>query len=343
MTRRTVRTTIVDVARAAGISVSSASVALRGEPGVSEQTRDRVLDVAHGLGYEPDQRARVLRQRKPRLIGVTYSLTQTFHADVAEALYRAADEAGHDLVLSATSSARSGSRAVEALLRDRCETMILISPEIGELELTDLGGRADVVTVSSDVRAAGVDAVRSDENQGVAEAVGHLVSLGHRSIAFVDGGDAAVAATRARSYVDSMRSHDLLDEVQVISGGVTEDVGAEVADRILAKGSLPTAILAHNDMVAFGILLILRARGIAVPEELSVVGYDNIRMSDMATVRLTSVSQDADTLARKAVERAVERTEKSGPAREIVIPAQLVVRRTSGPPRLPRLGGRSDR
>lgn len=324
---RTGKVTITDVARAAGTSVSSASVALRGEAGVSEGTRERVLDVARGLGYEPDQRARALRQRRSRLIGVTFALGQTFHADVVEALYAAAGGTGHDLVLSATGADRSSARAAADLLRDRCEELILISPEMTERELVELAGRADVVTVASDLRAAGVDAVRSDETRGVAEALGHLVSLGHRSVTFVDGGNAAMAATRRKSYVESARRLGL--EPRVLDGGVTEESGVDVADRVLEQR--PTAVLAHNDMVAFGLLLTLRARGIAVPEDVSVVGYDNIRMSSLATVQLTSVSQDAATLAHKAVERAVERG--SAPAEEIVTPAQLVVRRTSAPPR----------
>lgn len=147
MAKEADRTTIVDVARAAGTSVSSASEALRGKPGVSDRTRTRVLNAAQRLGYQPDERARLLRLRKSPLLGVTFSVDRTFHANVIENLYHAADQTGYDFVLSATTPTRPEAKAIENLLRDRCETLILISPEIDEAQLEDLSTRASVVTM----------------------------------------------------------------------------------------------------------------------------------------------------------------------------------------------------
>lgn len=329
---KTGRATIVDVARAAGTSVSSASVALRGEPGVSERTRAHILTVAGKLGYQPDQRARLLRQQQSRLLGVTFSVNQTFHADVIEHLYGAADAAGYNLVLSAMTPARSEPQAIDNLLRDRCETLILISPELSEAELADLGTRASVVTLGSDLRAEGVDSVRSDDWQGVTDAVDHLAGLGHRRITYIDGAASAMSSTRREAYVDAMRARGLGEQARVITGGPTEESGIEIAARLVGEGdALPTAILAHNDMIAFGMLLTLRSNGVAVPDDVAVVGYDNTRIAALATVQLTSVSQDAARLARTAVERAIARTETLAPAKDIVTPARLVVRETSAP------------
>lgn len=340
VTGKTGKTTIVDVARTAGTSVSSASVALRGEPGVSEQTRTRILDAAQRLGYQPDQRARLLRQQQSRLLGVTFSVNQTFHADVIENLYHAADQIGCDLLLSATTPARSESQAIDNLLRDRCETLILISPELDESQLEDLSRRASVVTVGSDLRAEGVDSLRSDDRQGVTDAVDHLIALGHRWVTYIDGGITAMSATRREAYVEAMTAHGLGEQSRVLTGSPTEESGVEVATRILDEGkTLPTAILAHNDMIAFGLLLTLRSRGIAVPDDISVIGYDNTRMAALTTVQLTSVSQDAARLARTAAERAIARAENPAPTKEIVTPARLVIRETSGPPRPQRRRG----
>jgi DNA-binding LacI/PurR family transcriptional regulator len=334
MADKTGRITIVDVARAAGTSVSSASVALRGEPGVSEQTRTRIIEVARHLGYQPDQRARRLRQQKSGLLGVTFSVDQTFHADVIENLYRAADASGYTLVLGARTPTRSESRVIDDLLRDRCETLILISPEISEPALADLGTRASVVTIGSDLRAEGVDSVRSDDRQGIIDAVDHLVGLGHRRITYIDGGAMVMSSTRRDAYIEVMKAHGFGKHVQVITGSPTEESGVAIAIRLLDDGvTLPTAILAHNDMIAFGLLLTLRSRGIAVPSDLTVIGYDNTRLAALAAVQLTSVSQDTARLAQTAVQRAITRTESQDPAKEIVTPAHLVVRETSGPPR----------
>ena len=328
------RITIVDVARAAGTSVSSASVALRGEPGVSERTRTRILSVAQRLGYQPDQRARLLRQQQSRLLGVTFSVNQTFHDEVIDKLYRAADASGYNLVLSATTPARSEAQAIDNLLRDRCETLVLISPEIPEAKLAELSTQASVVTLASDLRAEGVDSVHADDRQGITDAVDHLAALGHRDITYVDGGAKVMSSTRRDAYVAAMRAHGLAEQVRVITGSPTEESGVEIATQLAdAERSLPTAILTHNDMIAFGLLLTLRSKGIAVPDDVTIIGYDNTRMAALATVQLTSVSQDTALLAQTAVERAIMRTDNLASAGEIVTPAHLVIRETSGPPR----------
>jgi DNA-binding LacI/PurR family transcriptional regulator len=330
MSRRSDRTTIVDVARAAGTSVSSASVALRGEPGVSEETRTRILSAADRLGYRPDQRARVLREQRSRLLGVTFSVEQTFDADMVEQLYLAAADTGYDLVLSATTAARSHLEAVESLLRDRCATLVLISPEISGAQLAELAERASVVTIGSVLKIHGVDSIRSDDRRGIADAVDHLVELGHRSITYVDGGTAVASAARRAGYLAAMAAHGLGAHARALVGQPTEESGVAVAQQVLAADSLPTAIVTHNDMIAFGLLLTLREAGIAVPGAVSVVGYDDTRLANLSMIRLTSVSQDSRRLARTAIERAIARAEDPDlPAQAFVAAPHLVVRDTS--------------
>jgi DNA-binding LacI/PurR family transcriptional regulator len=127
-------------------------------------------------------------------------------------------------------------------------------------------------------------------------------------------------------------------QIQVIGGRPTEESGVEIATRMLdGRKPLPAAILAHNDMIAIGVLLTLRARGVVVPDDVSVIGYDDTKMAALATIQLTSVSQDAARLAETAVERAIMRAENPAGAEEIVTPAHLVVRETSGQPSLSRI------
>ncbi|MHA6805036.1 LacI family DNA-binding transcriptional regulator [Salinifilum ghardaiensis] len=336
MTSRSTRATIADVARAAGTAVSTASVALRGESGVSERTRVHVLEVARRLGYRPDQRARHLRQRDPQLIGVTFAAGQVFHVDVLDELYRATDELGYDLVLSATTAERSAERAVDDLLRDRCRTLVLISPELDEQQLVAASEQATVVAIGSEVSAPGVDSVRSDDRQGITDAVDHLVGLGHRSVTYIDGGTSAMSGTRREAYRAAMERHGLGDAVRVVGGRPTEECGVDIAASYVdGTAALPGAVLAHNDMIAIGLVLTLRAGGIAVPGDVSVIGYDNTATAALRTVQLTSVSQDSAALARRAARRAVLRAEEAGeaaPAEEIVTPVQLVQRTSCGAP-----------
>ncbi|WP_219412480.1 LacI family DNA-binding transcriptional regulator [Pseudonocardia nigra] len=329
------RVTIVDVARAAGTSVSSASVALRGEPGVSEETRHRIMQTADRLGYRPDQRARVLREQNSRLLGVTFTVSQTFHAEVVEHLYRAVADSGYDLVLSATTRTRTELQAVESLLQDRCAALVLVSPEIGNRDLAALSRRVPAVTVGSELHAESVDSVRADDRRGIAAAVEHLVAAGHRDIHYVDGGRAVLSRTRREGYRAAMSAHGLADRARVLEGHADEESGVAAATEVLAGPSLPTAVLAYNDRTAFGVLLTLRMRGVDVPGQISVVGYDDTRLASLANVELTSVSQDPAALAAAAVRCAIARAEgQEGSAGEFVTPARLVVRKTSGPPRI---------
>ncbi|GAA4552855.1 LacI family DNA-binding transcriptional regulator [Pseudonocardia xishanensis] len=324
------KVTIVDVARAAGTSVSSASVAMRGDPGVSETTRAHILRTAERLGYRPDQRARRLREQHTRMLGVTFRVGQSFHAEVLENLYRAVGNTGYDLVLSARTAERSETDAVESLLADRCSALILVSPEISALDLAAVRRRAPVVTIGSDLLAPGVDSVRADDRDGVRAGVAHLVELGHRDITYVDSPGAVLAGERREGYLEAMKRHDLAP--RVLTGGSDEESGIAVATRLLEHGPLPTGLLAHNDMTAFGVLLTMRARGVDVPGRLSIVGFDDTRLAGLRGVDLTSVSQGAAALAATAIRRAVGRAEDlDEPSREFVTPAHLVVRGTTGP------------
>lgn len=328
------RVTIVDVARAAATSVSSASVALRGEPGVSEETRHRILQTADRLGYQPDQRARMLREQHSRLLGVTFTISKAFHTEVVEHLYRAVTDSGYDLVLSANTPERTELQAVESLLQDRCAALILISPEIGNHDLVAINRRVPGVTVGSELHAESVDSVRADDRRGIALAIDHLVAAGHRDIHYVDGGRAVASDTRRDGYLEAMTTHGLADQAHVLGGHADEESGVAAATALVAGKSLPTAVLTHNDTTAFGLLLTLRMRGIDVPGQLSVVGYDDSRLAALRNVELTTISQDPSTLATTAVQRAIARAEgHTSPAKEFITPPRLVVRKTSGPPR----------
>jgi DNA-binding LacI/PurR family transcriptional regulator len=178
-----------------------------------------------------------------------------------------------------------------------------------------------------------VDVVRAADEKGVAQAVGHLAALGHRDIAFVDGGRGTIAADRRRGYRSAMRQRGLGRHARVIPGDHTEEAGTRAAVLLLEGDVMPTAVMASNDRCAVGFLDALARRGRAVPDSVSVVGYDDSMLARLAHVDLTSVSQDAREQAGQAVALAVERLEggRTSP-REVVLTPHLVVRSTTGPP-----------
>ncbi|WP_433300067.1 LacI family DNA-binding transcriptional regulator [Actinoplanes sp. CA-030573] len=324
------RPTLADVAAEAGVSVALASIVMREAPGASAATRARVLEVARRLGYQPDSRARLLRSGESRLLGVVFGVQHPFHDDVLTGLYDAAGRVGHELALSAVTPRRDERTAIDGLLRDRCAALILLGPLIPTAELGALTARMPVVAMFRPIRHKAVDVVRTDDSRGLHLAVDHLVELGHRRIAHVDGARWVASAERRQGYREAMTRHGLAEHIRVVPGGSGEEDGARAARELLDDP--PTAVTTFNDLSATGLLDGLRRGGLDVPGDISVVGYDDSSFSRLAHIDLTTVAQDIDTMTTLAVARAVERVAGVRIAhREVVTSPRLVVRGTTGP------------
>ncbi len=327
------RPRLTDVAALAGVSSGLVSLVLRNQPGPSDQTRARVLEAAKQMGYRADRTASLLARRRSHHLGVMMDVRNTFHADLVAELDAAATRAGYDLLLSAVTPSRDERRAAEVLLDFRSEALILLGPAEPAGRLNALGQELPVVVIGRRVPSATVDVVRAADDQGVAEAVGHLATLGHQAIAFVDGGQGTIASDRRRGYRQAMRRLGLAAQARIIPGDHTEEAGIRAATVLLAEGGLPTAVVASNDRSAVGLLDAFTRLGIKVPEAVSVVGYDDSMLARLAHVDLTTVSQDARRQAEQAIALAVERLEHDRTApREIVLTPHLVVRSTTAPP-----------
>jgi DNA-binding LacI/PurR family transcriptional regulator len=327
------RPRLEDVAAAVGLSTASVSLVLRGADGPSAATRARVLEAAARLGYRPDRAASLLARRRSRLIGVMMDVRSSYHGELVEAVHEAAERHGYDLVLSTVTRNRDEQRAVETLVDSRCEALVLLGPDASAAWLTALDRQLPVVVVGRPVPSAGVDVVRASDDEGVGAAVDHLVGLGHRDIAYVDGGAGVIATGRRRGYRTAMRRAGLADAARVVHGGLTEDDGARAAAELLGSGPAPTAVAAFNDRCAAGLLHVLRAAGRRIPEELSLVGFDDDRLAALPHVDLSTVRQDAPGLAGHAVARAVARLAgEAADGSETVVPPRLVVRGSTAPP-----------
>jgi DNA-binding LacI/PurR family transcriptional regulator len=302
---------------------------MRGAAGASAETRERVMQVAADLGYRPDARARLLARGSSRLLGVVFGVTGTFHLEFLDGLYSTAEDAGYDLILSALTPSRDERLAVETLLDFRCEGVILLGPE---MDVPVLAGRLPVVVVGWEVDDPAVDVVRTSDDEGMRAAVGHLVTLGHRKIVHVDGGSRPVARARRRGYHAAMRDHGLDAYAQVVRGGFRQEHGAGAARALLDEGSLPTAVVAYNDDVAAGLVESFYRAGVAVPSDVSIVGWDDSSLSRLPYLDLTTVRQDIERMTRLAVQRSAARIVGQEIAeRELVLPPQLVVRSSTGP------------
>jgi DNA-binding LacI/PurR family transcriptional regulator len=308
------------------------SIVIRDAPGASAESRRRVLQAADDLGYRPDTRARLLRSSRSRLLGVVFGVQHAFHGDLVTGLYTAADRAGYELTLSAVTPQRDERRAVASLLQDRCEALVLLGPHAPTSYLAEIAARLPVVVVARAARHRALDVVRTADGLGLHQAVDHLVALGHTRIAHVDGGHAPGAAERRRGYRDAMRRHGLASAIHVLPGGLTEEDGAAAARALLDLDPRPSAVTVFNDRCALGVLDVLQRAGLAVPGDISVVGYDDSRLARLSHVNLTTIAQDTEQLTTLAVARAVDRLDGTRVTeRELVVPPHLIVRATTGP------------
>ncbi|WP_415856298.1 LacI family DNA-binding transcriptional regulator [Sinomonas sp. G460-2] len=328
------RATLADVAAEAGVSRALVSIVMRNAPGASDATRERVLAAAASLGYRPDARARLLRSSRSHLLGVVFALDGAFHAEIVEALYPAASKSGFDIVLSARGPRRSEGEALQSLLDLNVEAILVLAPESEDTELLDLPVPA--VSVLQPQYRPRLASVATDEAAGIGLAIEHLRRLGHRRIAHVDGGSAVGSDARAGAF------DRLLNEAGetpiLIRGGPTETDGMTAARPLAALVETPppgraplTAVVAFNDVLAVGLMHGLRERGIRIPEDLSIVGYDDSRLAALAHVQLTSVRQDPDALAAAAVGAAAAALD--GQVTHSLVPPSLTVRSSTAPPR----------
>lgn len=330
-----VRPTMADVAAHVGVSRQLVSLVLGDRPGPSARTRERVLQAAEELGYRADTTAQLLRRARSRQVGVLFTMEHPMDADLIEALYPEAARHDYSVALSAMLANRTERQAIDELVGLRCEALILIglSSQAPE-DLARVAKRVPVVEIGQRTNAAGTDSVRTDAVSGVRQAVDHLVSLGHRRIAHVYGGDLPSAPERRAGYLEGMREHGLEAYVDLVPGAYTEEAGARAATALLARKRLPTAVVCCNDQSARGLMETLLRAGRSVPGDVSVVGYDDSRAARLSFLRLTSVRQDVNRIAELTLGAVAERLEEGRTeSTHVVLPTTLTVRDSTAPPR----------
>jgi len=321
-----------DVAKAAGVSKALVSIVFRDVPGASADTRAHVLAVAERIGYRPNRSASMLARHRTRLLGVSVSVRNPFHAELVEDLQAAVDEAGYELVLSTRTRTHDERRTVETLLEFRCEALILVGTDIAGDQLRELAAQRPVIAMGRhDV--PDVDTVRTADDRGLELVVDHLAELGHRRIVHVDGGDGPIADDRRAGYRAAMNRLGLGREIDVVRGGFTEADGQRVAAALADRKRPPTAVAAFNDQVAMGLIDGFGRAGLAVPQRMSITGYDDSPVAALVRVDLTSVNQQSAAQARWAVDAAIERLDEGRTeARQTALVPRLVLRGSSSRP-----------
>jgi len=324
--------TIIDVARRANASKSTVSNVLQGKIYVREQTRARVLQAMAELGYRPNVAARNLRQR-PRVLGVLVGdLRNPFHAEIAALIEQQATAAQHTILLATTGGqATQESERVEALIEHRVAAVLFVAFSGDRAVLRSIP--EDVPRVFVSFRGRGGTSISVDEARGARLAVEHLVSLGHERIAYVSttlGHEQQTDKARYAGYLSTLETHGI--DVGAVPSLRLEGQADASTDTVLAALTQflhaeprPTAVFAASDFTAIEVIEAADLVGLKVPADLSVVGFDDIAISRLSRISLTTIAQPMGELAARAVQRALAPPTARG-AKNVLLAPRLVVR-----------------
>jgi LacI family transcriptional regulator len=343
-------TTIQELAAKSGVSVATVSRALNGSSEVSDATRHRILELAHELDYTPSAAARTLVRRRSHVVGVILEtgpghpdLLHPFFQEVLVGLKHGAGRLGYDLLLFATDEPGNGFGGTHSYLRRTghhgVDGAIVLGFDGRDSEIEKLAeSELPCVVVDADLAGPRTGFVMSENREGAALAVRHLRELGHERIATITGLLATrPGADRLEGYREELASLDLEPrEEYVVEGDFYDESGYRGTKQLLELDEPPTAIFAASDLMAAGALRAANELDVRVPEDVAVVGFDDIGLASLIQPQLTTVRQDMHALGEAAANglaRMIE-TPEAPPARELV-PTRLVVRASSGASRAP--------
>ena len=328
------KVTSFDVAREAGVSQPTVSRALRGMPGISLGTRRRVEEAAQRLEYVPSDRGRVLSTARTRRVAViSEELSNPFYPELVEPIRRALASHGWRTVVLVDSDRES--LDLDLLADGSYDGAILTTtPRNSPLPRELRSRRIPHVLVNRVTDEQGSHRCEVDNAGGVRAVAGLLKSLGHRLVGAIQGPLAmSTAYERHHALLEAAQSLPLVvSPAHVRFTQFSHDAGHAAAHDLLARGDRPTAVVSGNDVIALGVLSVARELGLRVPEDLTVIGFDDIRMAAWPLIGLTTVRADLEAMAHSAVELLMEEMRQPAPRPYILTtPTRLVLRSTHAP------------
>lgn len=330
--------TIHDVAKLAGVAPITVSRVINNSGYASEETRKRVAEAAAELGYVQNSLARSLRTKRSNALALVLTdITNPFFTTVARGVEDVASEAGYTVTYCNTDEDEFKQQKNLSLLIQQQVDGILLVPASSSASAVDYirDQNTAVVILDRRIPGANADVVRCDSETGAYDLVRLLLELGHRDIALLNGPKgASTADDRLAGYKKAMTEAGLSDLAPWVQfGSFKQESGYEMATTIISQTKRPTAIFAANNFLAIGALKAIRDYGLSVPEDVALVGFDDLPPELVSFPFLTVASQPGYQMAEQATRLLLSRIEGKGPKhnQEIVLPTQLIIRRSSGP------------
>ncbi len=334
------RVSIQDVARACGVAPSTVSNALSGKAHVREETRNRVVEIAQQMGYRPSAIARSLRMQRTWSIGLLIAdITNPFFPEVVRGVEDVVAAEQCNLILCNTDyQPEKQARYLQVLLDKQVDGLILASQSSDSQDVVQLhNDGVPFVLVNRRHHLVTADYVGLDNQKSIALVLDHLVALGHRHFAYVAGPpDSAAAEERYESFLMALKDRDLpLEPTMVMDGDYSMAAGHRAALKLAGLPTPPTAVICTNDLMALGAIDGFMEQGWRVPEDMSVVGFDDISMSSLRSIGLTTIHQPKREMGAAAAKLLLKRIKarRPPPTQEANLEPELIVRRTTAPPR----------
>jgi LacI family transcriptional regulator len=331
--------TIREVAERAGVSTMTVSRVINNSGYTSREARERVEAAIAEMGYVPNALARSLRFKKTKTLALVLSdITNPFFTTMARGVEDVANQSGFNVIFCNTDESESKqTEYLTILVQKQVDGVLLVPARSSEGPVAFLNSRkVPVVVLDRRVPQCETDGVRGDSVQGAVDLTQLLLALGHRRIAILSGPpDVSTAADRVTGYRLALEQAGLVvDPALILHGRLRQDGGYEMTGRALALDPRPTALFAANNFIAIGAYRALSDAGLRVPDDIALVVFDDLPPALVLEPFLTAASQPAYEMGQRATQLLLARLNGSAPAgcQEIVLPTEIIVRRSSGGP-----------
>jgi LacI family transcriptional regulator len=335
------RMDIRTIARLANVSIATVSRTINGVSTVNPKMAKRVMEVIERLDFVPNTQARALVSGRSKIFGLIISeITNPFFPELIQGFEDIAVENGYEILVSSTSyDPKRMSHCIRRMLERKVEGVAIMTFGIEEPLLEQLAKRkVPLVFIDVGPDRPGISVLKVDYHHGIRQAVQHLAALGHRDIAFISGPTRLHSAhSRLAAFKASMKECGIPpDASRLVEGDHTLEGGAAGMQKLLSQQPHPTGVLCSNDMTAIGVLHELYRTGLRVPDDISVIGFDDIHIAEVMMPPLTTIQMSRFEIAKaafSALVSQVETPEASRGKREYKIATNLVVRESTGFPR----------